>query len=148
MSHTYARIALALSAMAATQAFAAQSVTHAELTSNPIVAQAKADLTPRGTAWAKAEGQRVRTGEIQPFQVEQDAASVTGGIVPGASQDDLVLIALIDARGSGEAGSHDIAVADKEGATRRASLEQSIGNVIVTLKDTQRAGRAKLPRPR
>jgi hypothetical protein len=99
-----------------------------KLVPDRILTTAKAHLTPRGATWAKGEAQRLRTGEIGPNQVEKDAALVTDGLVSDAVPDELVLIALIDARNAESGPSH----------VNKTKLDQSISNVMQTLTDTQR----------
>jgi hypothetical protein len=117
-----------------------------------IITQARADLTPAGAEWAKQESQRILGGQVQPFEVAKDAALVKDGVVAGGSPDELVLIALIEAKNAkgGAAGplpQSPQPPAAGERATRPATLDQSIANVIQTLMDTQHpAPREKLSR--
>jgi hypothetical protein len=123
---------LLLSAMLAASAAVAQAPDTDVGTPAQIIAQARADLTPAGEAWANAEAQRIRQGGVQHSDVEKDAASVTGGVNDGGTPDDLVLIALVNARDAASRAQRDA------GASGLASLNQHIGNVIQTLTDTQR----------
>jgi hypothetical protein len=111
-----------------------------------IIATARAHLTASGRAWAAGEGQRLRSGDIDPMQVEKDVGAVPNGTVSEGVPDELVLIALVDARSAG-GGSAREALANMDGAppvenrpgrTSKAKLEQTINNVVQTLTDTQR----------
>ncbi len=130
---------LLLAGMLAASSAMAQAPDNAAVTGTTehIIAQARADLTPAGEAWAKAEAERIEQGLVQPVDVEKDAASVADGVKPGGSPDELVLIALVDARSPASRTERDA------GATGLASLDQHIGNVIQTLTDTQRPGTRK-----
>ena len=126
-----------LTAASAVVALMANSA-HAEADSTPklvpdrILVTAKAHLTPRGTAWVREEAQHLRSGSIALSQVEKDAAAVPNGLASGGDPDELVLLALLDARNAGGGRSQ----------VTRADLDKSIGNVVQTLTDTQRPSEA------
>lgn len=141
-----AGLVLLLAAPLATHhAWAAEPIEGSNAPSNRIIARARADLTPAGAAWAKEEAQRVLSGQVQPFEVAKNAASVKDGVVTGASVDELVLITLIEAQNAhggtvGAVAASPEPPAAGERATRSATLEQSIANLLHSLADTQHAG--------
>ena len=117
-------------------------------TPDQIIARARGHITARGASWASGEAQRLRNGEINPQQVERDAAAVTNGIQPGADVDELVLVALVDARGAPggsprqalagmEGPSSNDAKPARSGAGAATALQRAIDDVVQKLTDTQ-----------
>jgi len=74
-------------------------------------------------------------------------------VVSGGTPDELVLVALIEARdarggGAGQLPQSPGSPSPNERATRTATLDQAIQNVLQTVSDNQKAAPRGLPRPR
>jgi hypothetical protein len=92
-----------------------------------IISTARSHLTPKGVAWSKSEAGRIRRGKVDAAQVEKDVARVRDGLRRDAVPDELVLVALLEARIGAGKNQYD-----------SVKLDSSIQNIIETLKDTQR----------